>query len=170
MKFSILSAAMLALGLVITPVMQPLQAAPTDKEKQVEAILELLSHLEIDNIGDDLFAMMAERTVPTMRASVPNLPEEAYAMLHEELSSAFKRATADLLTSNVRLYLEHLSPEEVNDLNAFYSKPSGKKMLQVIPMLMQQSLYLGQEWIQRLDRDVRQTWTERLKQEGYLKE
>ena len=28
----------------------------------------------------------AEQTVPTMRAGAPNLPEAAYAMLHEELS------------------------------------------------------------------------------------
>ena len=110
----------------------------------------------------------AEQTVSMMRASVSNLPEEAYARLHKELSSAVRRATADLLKSNVHLYLEHFSPEEVNDLNAFYSTPSGKKMLQVIPALMQQSLYLRQEWTQRLDRDVHQTCTERLKQEGYL--
>jgi len=80
-----------------------------------------------------------------MRASAPNLPEEAYAMLHEELMSAVKRAADDLLTSNLRLYLEHFTPEEVDDLNAFYFAPSGKKMLQDISMLLQQRLYLGQE-------------------------
>ena len=99
----------------------------------------------------------AEQTVSMMRASVPNLPEEAYARLHKELSSAVRRATADLLKSNVHLYLEHFSPEEVNDLNAFYFAPSGKKMLQDISMLLQQRLYLGQEWTQRLDQDVHQT-------------
>ena len=39
----------------------------------------------------------AEQTVPTMCASAPKLPEEAYAKLYEELSSAVRRATADLL-------------------------------------------------------------------------
>ena len=29
---------------------------------------------------------------------------------------------------------------------------------------------MGQEWIQKLDRDVLQRWTERLEREGYLKE
>ena len=67
-------------------------------------------------------------------------------MLHEELLSAVNRAAADLLTLNLRLYLEHFSPEEVNDLNAFYVTPSGKKMLQYIPMLLQPRLYLWQEW------------------------
>ena len=43
-------------------------------------------------------------------------------------------------------------------------------MLQTLPMLMQQSFHMGQEWIHKLDRDVRQRWTERLEREGYLKE
>jgi hypothetical protein len=30
--------------------------------------------------------------------------------------------------------------------------------------------YLGQEWVQKIDRDVRQTWRARLKQKGYIKE
>lgn len=130
----------------------------------------MLSHLQIDNIGDDLFAMMAERTVPTMRRHIPNLPEEAYGLLHEELAVAFRKATTDLLISNVRLYSEHLTPEEVAQMNAFYDTSAGKKMLKTLPMLMQQSLHLGQEWVQKLDRDVRQRWTERLKREGYIKE
>ncbi len=147
-----------------------LESAPAQSERDVEAVLDLLGHLEIDSIGDNLFAMMAERTVPTMRSHIPNLPEEAYALLHEELSTAFKSGTADLMTSHARLYLEHLSPEDIAEMNAFYSTPTGKKMLRVLPMLMQQSLYIGQEWVQKLDRDVRRNWTERLKREGYIKE
>ena len=121
-------------------------------------------------MGDDLFAMMAERTIPTMRSSVPNLPEEAYAILHEELADAFRSASADLIASNAQLYLQHLTPDEIAELNNFYSTATGKKMLNIIPMLMQQSLYLGQEWIQKMDRDLRRTWRARLKQEGYIKE
>lgn len=159
---------MIGLWVAATPLSQA-AGAPAAKEKDVNAVLTLLTHLQIDSIGDDLFAMMAERTVPTMRQHIPNLPEAAYALLHEELATAFRAATAELMTSNARLYLEHLSPEEIDELNAFYSTATGKKMLKVLPMLMQQSLYMGQEWVQKLDRDVRRTWTERLKREGYIK-
>ena len=30
--------------------------------------------------------------------------------------------------------------------------------------------YLGQKWVHKIDRDVRQTWRARLKQKGYVKE
>ena len=123
----------------------PATAAPATDERNVEAVLELLTHLKIDSIGDDLFAMMAERAVPKLRHTVPNLPEEAYALLHEELSAAFKAGLSELMLSNVRFYMEHLTPEEVDELNAFYATKTGRKMLEVMPMLMQQSLYMGQE-------------------------
>ena len=161
----------LLLGLTFSlPVLHQSRSAPAQNEQNVEAVLRLLTHLQIDNMGDDLFAMMAERTIPTMRSSVPNLPEEAYAILHEELADAFRSASADLIASNAQLYLQHLTPDEIAELNNFYSTATGKKMLNIIPMLMQQSLYLGQEWIQKMDRDVRRTWRARLKQEGYIKE
>ena len=34
-------------------------------EDDTYSVFILLSHLQIDNIGDDLFAIMTERTVPT---------------------------------------------------------------------------------------------------------
>lgn len=143
------------------PVLHQSRSAPAQNEQNVEAILRLLTHLQIDNMGDDLFAMMVEHTIPTMRSSVPNLPEEA---------DTFRSASADLIASNAQLYLQHLTPDEIAELNNFYSTATGKKMLNIIPMLMQQSRYLGQEWIQKIDRDVRRTWRARLKQEGYIKE
>lgn len=60
-------------------------------------------------------------------------------------ADAFRSASADLMASNAQLYLQHLSSDEIAELNNFYSTATGKKMLNVIPMLMQQSLYLGQE-------------------------
>ena len=76
----------------------------------------------------------------------------------------------DLLISNVRLYSEHLTSDVVGQMNAFYETFAGKKMLQTLTILIEQSLHMGQEWIQKLDHDVQQLWTERLKREGYLKE
>ena len=114
--------------------------------------------------------MMAKHAIPTMRWHIPNLPEIAYGLMHEKLATAFRRATPDLLISNVRLYNEHLTSDEVAQINAFYGTSADNKMLQTLPIRIQQSLHMDQEWIQKLDRDVQHRWTERLKREGYLKE
>ena len=63
--------------------------------------------------------MMAKRAVPTMRWNTPKLPEVTYGLLHEKLAIAFRKATPDLLISNVRLYSKHLTPDEVTQMNAF---------------------------------------------------
>ena len=98
--------------------------------------------------------MMANRAVPTMRWHIPNLPEVAYGLLHEKLATAFRKATPGLLISNVQLYSEHLTHDEVAQINAFYRTSVGNKMLQALPILIEQNLHMGQEWIQKLDRDV----------------
>ena len=63
--------------------------------------------------------MRAKHAIPTMRWHIPNLPEVAYGLLNEKLATAFRKATPDLLISNVRLYSEHLTPDEVTQMNAF---------------------------------------------------
>ena len=78
-------------------------------------VLILLSHQQIDNIGDDFLAMMAE---------------QAYCLRRAGLATAFRKATPDILISNVRLYSKHLTPDEVVQMNAFYETCTGKKMLQ----------------------------------------
>jgi hypothetical protein len=94
-------------------------------------------------MGDDLFAIMAERTVPIMRSASPNLPEEAYAIPHEALADSCHSASADLMASNPQLYLQHLTQDEIAELNNFYSTTTGKKIYTVLPMLMQQILFWG---------------------------
>ena len=77
--------------------------------------------------------MMAKRTIPTMRWHIPNLPEIAYGLLHEKLATAFRRATPDLLISNVRLYSEHLTSDEFAQINAFCTS-ADNKMFQTLPI------------------------------------
>ena len=97
------------------------------------------------------------------------MAKHAYCLRRAGLATAFRRATPDLLISNVRLYSQHLTPDEVAKVNAFCGASAGNKILQTLPILIQQSLHMGQEWIQNPDRDAQKRWTERLKREGYLK-
>ena len=138
-------------------------------DDDTRAGLILLNHHQIENISADLFTMMPKRAVPTMSWHIPNLPEVAYGLLNEKLATAFRGATQDLLISNVRLYSAHLTSDEVAQINAFYGTSADNKMLQTLPILIQQSLHMDQEWIQKLDRYLPKRWTERLKCEGYLK-
>jgi hypothetical protein len=116
------------------------RSTPAQSKKNIEVVLHLLSHLQIYNMGDDLFALMAERTVPTMCSASPNLPEEAYAIPHEELADTCRSTSTDLMASNAQLYLQHLTQSETAELNNFYSTTTGEKMLTVLPMLKQQNL------------------------------
>lgn len=139
------------------------------KDQAAKAVLELLGHLEIDTMGDELFALMIQQIMPMMRRKMPNLPDDAYVKLHEEMVTAWRTDTAQLLTANVQIYAEKLTPEEVAEMNAFYATTAGRKMLKVLPGLMQQSYFMGQQWVERLRREAEQAWMERMKREGYIR-
>ena len=68
------------------------------------------------------------------------MAKHAYCLRRAGLATTFRKATPDLLISNVRLYRKHLTPNVVGQMNAFYETFAGKKMLQTLTILMQQSL------------------------------
>jgi hypothetical protein len=64
----------------------------------------------------------------------------------------------ELYNQVVPLYARHFTQEEVKALTAFYRSPTGKKSLEVMPMLMGESAQAAQKLMQeRAKRIIEQT-------------
>jgi len=66
----------------------------------------------------------------------------------------------------VPIYDRNFSAEEIDGLMVFYSSPLGKKVLQKLPVIMQESMQAGKEWGGEIYKKV----LLKLQQKGYLKE
>jgi uncharacterized protein len=54
----------------------------------------------------------------------------------------------------VPIYQKHFSEEEIRETIRFYRSPTGRKVIQTLPMVMQESMAAGQQWGQELARRV----------------
>jgi hypothetical protein len=61
----------------------------------------------------------------------------------------------------VPIYDQHLSHEDIKGLIAFYESPLGKKLLQVMPLMSQESMLAGQAWGRDFADSVQQKLAER---------
>ena len=76
-----------------------------------------------------------------------------------------KEVSADgLINLVVPIYDKHFSEQEIDALITFYSSPAGKKIIQTMPVVMQESMAAGQQWGKELSEKV----MERMKAKGYL--
>lgn len=72
----------------------------------------------------------------------------------------------DLVNMVVPVYDRNFTAEEIEGMIAFYSSPVGQKVIAKLPVVMQESMQLGQTWGQELGKKV----ILKLQQKGYIKE
>ena len=72
----------------------------------------------------------------------------------------------DLVNMVIPVYDRNFTAEEIEGMIVFYSSPIGQKVLAKLPVVMQESMQIGQAWGQELGKKVLQ----KLQQKGYIKE
>jgi len=108
-------------------------------------------------------ARIAQQVLATIIASIhqqqPEVPEEVWA----EVLGEFK--TEDVTRNTIPIYKKYLTGEDIRGLIAFYESPVGRKLIEVQPQIVQESMAIGQKW----GEDAAQRVFKRLQDRGYLR-
>lgn len=62
--------------------------------------------------------------------------------------------TEELMASLVPIYQKQFTEEDVKAFLAFYQSPAGKKMVEKQPVIMQESMVVGQQWGMKVGQKV----------------
>jgi uncharacterized protein len=107
-----------------------------------------------------------------MKKSDPQVPDRALSLAKDVLEAEFKKAFTEpdgLMPELVTIYAKAFTREEIRGLIAFYETDLGKKLVQTLPVLVQQSAAAGQAWAEKNIPRITTTLQSRLKAEGYIK-
>lgn len=91
------------------------------------------------------------------KSSVPN------EFWNEFEQAATKNVSEDLLNMLLPVYQRHLSETEIKDIIKFYQSPAGKKFAEKSPLIMQESMQIGQQWGMKIGQELEK----KLKEKGY---
>lgn len=139
------SISVLMFGLILSILMLGFRANAQEltKDAKIERILVLTKG---DAMIDQLFSQ-----IKAMTAS--QLPRDATAE-QRDILQAFQDKLMDLVKTRispeklrpqyVKLYRDTFSDEEINGLLAFYESPAGHAMIEKMPLLLANSMALGQ--------------------------
>lgn len=90
----------------------------------------------------------------------PNVPTTIWNDFEQEMLNT---SLDDLVEMLVPVYQKHLSQEDLNSLIAFYQTPAGKKYAEKTPLIMQESMQVGQQWGMQIAQKIQQ----KLSEKGY---
>ncbi|OQP61915.1 hypothetical protein A3860_29920 [Niastella vici] len=119
-----------------------------------EHIRTLLEMIGSGKIG----VQVMENMLVTFKKTVPNVPNEFW----DEYMKEVKPDT--LIDLIIPVYAKYYTDEDVTQLIDFYRTPLGKKVIEKLPLITQESYLIGAEWGKKLGEKA----FKMLKEKGYL--
>jgi len=95
--------------------------------------------LQVTGAGDMAVQMMGQM-IPAMQQMMPDAPEEIWVEFSKQIDGD------ELENLVVPVYQKHLTQADVDAQLKFLKSDAGQKMISVQPLIMQESMAIGQQW------------------------
>ena len=121
-------------------------AAPVQDPEKRRLIQDMLARTK----AVDLAMQAMESSIGAQRSANPRIP----AVFWDRFLARAKAERGDFEAMIGGIWDRHFTSAELRELLAFYDTPVGRKTLEVMPALSQESMLAGQQWGQRLGMKV----------------
>ncbi|MBE9063129.1 DUF2059 domain-containing protein [cf. Phormidesmis sp. LEGE 11477] len=143
----------------ISEATEPQEELPSEvlsPEISAETVAKVEELLTITN-SEALNLQMMESMVSQFREHVPNIPDEWWDRFLEKIDYE------ELNRLIIPIYAQHFTIEDLDAIIAFYRTPAGQAVIEKMPMVLQDSLLVGQHWGMGIAQEI----IEELEAEGY---
>ena len=128
-------------------------AQDSTKIRHIRQLMEVTGAAKMGN-------QMITSMISSYKQSIPDVPADFWDAFIKEADMS------QLMDHIIPIYAEQFTDDDIQQMLAFYQTPIGKKMIEKMPIILQQSMQLGGQWGKQLSEKV----LEKLKQKGYMKE
>lgn len=109
-----------------------------------------------------------EKTYQTVIDQMISMYKEQFTMVDEEIweelgDEISKTSIADLVEMLTPVYAKYLTLEDLEAIIEFYETPVGKKFAKNTPLILQDSMEVGQKWGEKLGRN----FIRKMEEKGY---
>lgn len=112
------------------------------------------------NGSEGAFKAGIKQMFSMFREQKSNVPSEVWNSFEAEFE---KTSMDDLSVMLAPVYEKHLTEADLKKIIEFYETPAGKKFATATPLIMQESMQVGQEWGMKIAQQV----MKKLEEKGY---
>lgn len=142
------------LGLLLLTFCKLTHAQSEDQYKETLSKLFRVAHTE------QTFEVAIKQIFSMYRQQQSDVPTDIWNDLEEEMN---KTTMNDLITMLVPVYSKHLTIDDLNELIKFYESPVGQKYAEKNPLIVQESMQVGQAWGEKIATEL----LNKLNEKGY---
>lgn len=142
-------------------------ASAADEDEKFALAQALVAVAGVNSISEQVTQNLVIEMTKSLKQTNPQLPEKASQIVQASVEEAAAARLDELNGQIARLYSTSFTLEELEALSAWYQSGIGKKALQVLPIIAQQSIELGKQWGGSIAQDAANEAVKRLEAEGY---
>jgi hypothetical protein len=110
--------------------------------------------------SEEVYKTVIKQMIAMYKDQFSDVPEETWNGLEKEF---LKTSLDDLVEMLVPVYSRHLTLDDLQKITEFYQTPVGKKYAEKTPLIMQESMQVGQQWGMKIG----QEFQNKLQEKGY---
>lgn len=133
-----LTAALLAFFAAFAPAQ-----AETEEEQRLAVAHELIGVIGGADMYRQLFDVTIAQMWPGIEARSPGVSKEDLRIYREEFAAALQGEVEAMIDETAKIYMRHLTIEEMQASIGFYQSPAGQTLLKKLPIIMGEAMELG---------------------------
>ena len=129
-------------------------------------IMQLMQVTGSAQLGLQFGDAMVKALTDNIKSARPDIPSRMVEIVRDEVIKLLQQQVGVLLDQVVPVYAQQFTHQEIKELLQFYGTPLGRKVIQVMPTILQQSMAAGQVWGQSLAPTIEERLRIRFAEEG----
>jgi hypothetical protein len=117
-------------------------------------IIRLLKLIGTEKLMDQMLDVI----IPQFKQLVPGIPDTFWAKFKEKMN------LNEYILACVPAYSKYYTHDDIKQLINFYESPLGRKMVEVAPLLQQETMAIGKKFGEKLGQDI----VKELINDGYI--
>ena len=141
-----------------------------EKRELIDALLEQTGQ-SAAAFADQLGGVFVQQMMMFLRQSNPNLDPKAAQIIEEEVMSLVRDELInndDFYQQFYPIYDKYFSADDLQNMVDFNATPTGRKVIETLPMITQESMEVGRGYGEKLAPLIEQRLSERFEAEGIL--
>jgi uncharacterized protein len=157
---------MVALGLAASLLAAPAAFPQTPAPDAMAAARELVTTIQAGDQFKALLPIILKNLKPAIVQGRPEVDRDYDAIMPILLAGMAERVN-EIVDEITTLYARNFTPEELREVSAFYRAPTGRKFLQKQPLILQESMAIGQKFGQSVAAEMQNRIVEELRKRGH---
>jgi len=145
-------------------------AADDVSASERKKILELMEIIGAKNIGRQVAVSFSQQLSYGLKQAQPDIDPEAFKIVASITDEELSKHSGELRDKMVPLYAKHFTEADLDALLAFYRSAIGRKTVETMPALMQESMELAIDESKASVPKIQERVTAKLRADGILKD